>query len=428
MAGTQTGLERAADVPRLNPFRAVFLSFRADSDSDLMYRLWLVIDKHGNIAHQTQQEGTKESRNNVAVKPNKTMTTKNKQEEPVKTNITLLALTLLAAINSALAPSTHGCTRIFLNLDSQQMIVARTYDLYRDDAPRLVYFPRGLEHTGAALPNAVRWVSKYASVGITSFDACNSDGMNEKGLAAHLLYLDGSKYPANDGTPALANMAWAQYVMDNCATVNEALEGLAKLRVIDRQAIGRDWPLHLSMEDATGDSAVIESVNGKLVVYHGKEFTVMGNEPALDEQLANLKKYKLFGGKLPMPGDIDPMSRFVRAASYLKTLPKAQNSDEAVAYVGGVVRACMVPFGAVDTSGGSAADTWPTRWASISDLSRKRFYFLSTRSPNVIWIDMDKLAGARDLMAILPNPALSGDVSGQLKKFTPEQKEYPPAH
>jgi len=334
----------------------------------------------------------------------------------------------LAAISIWQAPSAQGCTRLFLNLDPQQMIVGRTYDLYRDDAPRLVYFPRGIKRTGAALTNAVHWVSKYASVGITSFDACNSDGMNEKGLAAHLLYLDGSKYAANDGKPAIANMAWAQYVVDNYATVKEALEGLAKVQVINRQAIGRDWPLHLAMEDATGDSAVIESVNGKLVVYHGKEFTVMSNEPAFDVQLANLKKHKLFGGNLPMPGDIDPLSRFVRAASHLKTLPKAQNSDEAVVFMGGVVRTIMIPFGAVDTSGGNAEDVWPTRWATLSDLSHKRFYFLSTRSPSVVWVDMDKLAAASDLLAIVPNPGLSGDLSSLLTKFTPEQKEYPPAH
>lgn len=334
----------------------------------------------------------------------------------------------LAAIGIWLVPSAQGCTRVFLNLDPQQMIVGRTMDLYMDDAPRLVYFPRGMARNGAALTNAVPWVSKYASVGVTSLDASNSDGMNEKGLAAHLLYLDGSQYAANDGKPALANLAWAQYVLDNYATVAEALEGLAKVQVISRVAKGREWPLHLAMEDATGDSAVIESVKGKLVIHHGKEFTVMGNEPTFDVQLANLKKYKLFGGKLPMPGDIDPMSRFVRAASYLKTLPKAQNSDEAVAYLGGVVRTTMAPYGAIDTSGGQAEDAWPTRWASLSDLSRKRFYFLSTRSPNVVWVDLDKLAASGDLLAIVPDPGLAGEISSQLKKFTPEQKEYPPAH
>lgn len=337
---------------------------------------------------------------------------------------------LLVAVTVGLAPSARACTRVFWNVDPQQMIVGRTMDLYMDDQPRLVYFPRGFEHTGAAVPNAVHWVSKYASVGVTGFDACVSDGMNEKGLAANLLYLDESQYAPADGKPVLANLALAQYVLDNYATVAEALDGLAGVQVASREAKGREWPLHLAIEDATGDSAIIEYVKGKMVVHHGREFTVMSNDPTFAEQLDNLKKYKLFGGDLPMPGDIDPLSRFVRAASYLKTLPKVETSDEAVAYVGGVVRTSMVPFGAMDTSSGApSVDTWPTRWVSIADLSNKRFYFLSTHSPNVFWVDLDKLdSSSRNLLAIVPHPGLSGEISGQLTQFTPEQKEYPPAH
>ena len=57
-----------------------------------------------------------------------------------------------------------------------------------------------------------------------------------------------------------------------------------------------------------------------------------------------------------MPGDIDPMSRFVRAASYLKTLPKPANTYEAVSHLAGIARIVAVPFGALDTSGGEATD------------------------------------------------------------------------
>ena len=104
---------------------------------------------------------------------------------------------------------------------------------------------------------------------------------------------------------------------------------------------------------------MLEFVKGRLVVHHGKDITVMTNEPTLEEQLANLKRYKLFGGSLSMPGDIDPMSRFVRASSYLKTLPKPADTREAVGQLAGIARNVSVPFGALDTSGGEATDTCP---------------------------------------------------------------------
>jgi hypothetical protein len=38
----------------------------------------------------------------------------------------------------------------------------------------------------------------------------------------------------------------------------------------------------------------------------------------------------LFGGTLPIPGDIDSASRFARAASFLKTLPEPKDYREAI--------------------------------------------------------------------------------------------------
>ena len=55
--------------------------------------------------------------------------------------------------------------------------------------------------------------------------------MNEKGLVANMLYLVESEYvkPAdNDRRKPLSIAAWAQYVLDNYATVAEAVEGLRR--------------------------------------------------------------------------------------------------------------------------------------------------------------------------------------------------------
>jgi choloylglycine hydrolase len=325
-----------------------------------------------------------------------------------------LFLSLLALSACIGIPSAKACSRIFLNRKGCDMVTGRTFDLYMEDKPVLVYLPAGTVHPGSAKENRAGWTSKYASIGVRSFNAGIGDGMNEKGLAAHLLYLDGSKYEPKDARPILNNIAWVEYVLDNYATVEEALKGLAKVRVAPSLAGGREWPLHLAIEDAKGDSAVIEYVDGKLSLHHGKEFTVMTNEPPLGEQLENLKKYKLFGGKLPMPGDIDPASRFVRASSYLKTLPDPKSQEEAVGYIAGVLRTTMVPFGAEDTGSSEAADTWPTRWSTLADLSAKRFYYLPGRSPNAFWVDLRKLAKSKKPLALKPSSSLEGDVTARM--------------
>ena len=322
----------------------------------------------------------------------------------------------------------NACSRVLWNTNDQAVVAVRTWDLYVDEKPRLVYLPRGLTRQGVGEGNAAQWTSKFASIVLTAFDAGADDGMNEAGLSAHLLYLHDTEYEHADERLALSNFMWAQYGLDNYATVAEALEGLKAVRIVSSKALGREWPLHLALEDATGDSAVLEFIKGKLVIHHGKDVTVMTNEPTLDEQLANLKRYKLFGGDLPMPGDVDPASRFVRAASYLKTLPKPADAYQAVSHLAAIGRNVAVPFGAVDTSGSESTDVWPTRWGTVVDLTHKIYYVMPVNSPAVFWVDFGKLdAKSSEILALDPyDIKLSGDVSTQLKSFAPMQKPFPP--
>lgn len=328
------------------------------------------------------------------------------------------ALVAAALAASLLTSSALACSRLLWNT-GQANVVGRTMDLYMSDKARIAVFPRGITHSGPpGMPNMLSWKSKYASVAATALDAALSDGMNEKGLNANLLYLHGTQYEKRDSRPGLINAAWAQYILDNFATVEEAIEAMKKLQIISASIGGREWPMHLSIADAKGDSAIFEFVNGKMTVSRGPDTVVMTNEPAFSIQRKNLLRYKLFGGKLAMPGDIDPKSRFVRASSYLKTLPKPASLREAIAGTYSVARNVAVPFGAHDTSGGDSSDTWPTLWVSVADLSNKLYFFQSTKSANLFWLDLSKIntnEGAPVVDVDAYDPDLSGDISGKLK-------------
>lgn len=337
----------------------------------------------------------------------------------MRNNIAPVAVALLATLGVAAEQGpAAACSRIFWNGNDQAKVVARTVDLFRSDEAQIAAFPRGIERNGIpGESGGLTWKAKYGSIAVTAFGTATSDGMNEKGLSANLLYLDHTKYETRDDRPALSNLLWAQWVLDNFATVNDALAGMKKVQLVSTSVADREWPLHLSIADATGDSAIIEFVDGQLVVHHGKQYTVMTNEPTLAEQLANLKKYKLFGGSRAMPGDIDPMSRFVRASSYLKTLPQPTDIRGAVAGVYSVARTVAVPFGAEDTSSSITMDTWPTLWFGIADLTHGVYYFQSTRSPNLFWVDFGRLRldeGSPVRVIDAYDPNLDGDVSTQL--------------
>ncbi len=338
----------------------------------------------------------------------------------MKSKFTKLSLAFGTAASLA-AINADACTTVFWNQNNQANVVARSTDLYTSDQPRIMVFPRGIERNGEAGDNSLTWKSKYGSVVVTAFQTnAVSDGLNEQGLAAHLLYLSKTEYPKPEpGKPALSNLLWSQYVLDNFKTVDEAVKATEKLQIVSMKASDREWPLHLALEDATGDSAIIEFLNGKMKIYHSPQYKVMTNEPAYNVQLENLKRYQGFGGKLPLPGDPDPLSRFVRASAYLKTLPQPTSTLEAIAGVLSVIRTVTVPFGAVDTSGNKTEDAWATRWVSIADVTNKIYYFNSTTAPNVVWIDFSNLNFAEDAPVLSLDPTdvnLIGEISKNLTK------------
>jgi penicillin V acylase-like amidase (Ntn superfamily) len=121
---------------------------------------------------------------------------------------------------------TSACTRA-VYLGDGIVITGRSSDWAEDLRSNLWIFPRGMKRDGAGGPNTPTWVSKYGSVATSADDFTTADGMNEKGLVANLLYLANADYGRpEEGKPKLSVSIWAQYALDNFATVAEAVEAL----------------------------------------------------------------------------------------------------------------------------------------------------------------------------------------------------------
>jgi len=254
--------------------------------------------------------------------------------------------------------------------------------------------PRGIERTGAAGPDSIVWTSKYGSVIASAFDAATADGMNERGLVANLLYLSESIYPKSPPEPDSKPMSistWTQYVLDQFATVDEAVAAMKRenFYVIPVESPdGAAGTVHLSISDASGDSAVFEYVDGELTIHHGRDYKVMTNSPVYDQQLALDAYWKQIGGLTMLPGTNRAADRFARTSFYLDALPKNVDDATAVAAAFSVIRNASVPLGITTPDQPNISST---RWRSVSDQKNLRYYFESTSSPNVFWLDLDQL-------------------------------------
>ena len=333
-------------------------------------------------------------------------------------------------------PPASACTRSLYVGDDGTVITGRNMDWKEDLASNLYIFPAGMKRDGASGPKSITWTSKYGSVVVAGYEAGTTDGMNEKGLVANLLYLAESEYGKPDPSRTFLSIsAWAQFVLDNYATVAEAVDALkAEPFNILAPTLPNGAPaaLHLSISDPTGDSAIFEYVGGNLVIHHSKEYTVMTNSPVYEQQLALDAYWKGIGGLTFLPGTNRAADRFVRTSFLLNAIPRKLDKNyiagvpqqsyayQAVAGVLSVQRAVSVPLG---ISTPNEPNISSTIWRTVSDQKNLIYYFDSATRPNTFWIALAKAdlkAGSPVKKLTISNgEVFSGEVSGQFKEAEP---------
>ncbi|MGO9038079.1 MAG: linear amide C-N hydrolase [Steroidobacteraceae bacterium] len=298
-----------------------------------------------------------------------------------------------------------ACTRALYVSKDGTVIVGRSMDWGEDMMSNMWVLPRGMKRDGRGGKDTVSWVSKFGSLIVTAYDIGTAEGMNEKGLVVNELALVESNYGKPlEGAKVISLSTWPQYVLDNHATVAEAVADLRTERFRVQTVLlgnGRPANMHLAISDATGDSAVFEYVDGKLVIHHGKEFKVVTNSPTYDKQLAIMEYWREAGGlNKSLPGTSRAADRFVRASFLLGALP----TETSPKYISGSpqqsfhIQAAMSVLSlmrSVGTPLGFSLDEQPwvssTIWRTVSDSTDRVVLFDSAMSPSTFWVRLDDL-------------------------------------
>ncbi|MGE3260154.1 MAG: linear amide C-N hydrolase [Bacteriovoracia bacterium] len=156
-------------------------------------------------------------------------------------------------------------------------------------------------------PTDFSWISKYGSLTFNQYGReLPNGGMNEKGLAIEVLWLNSAEYPAEDSRVGLNEGQWIQYHLDTYASVKEMAENADKLRTNPVFA-----KVHHLACDASGECAVFENIAGKLVITRGEDGALITNSTS-----ASSRKYRRgfsgFGGRKEIPeGSYRSEDRFV---------------------------------------------------------------------------------------------------------------------
>jgi penicillin V acylase-like amidase (Ntn superfamily) len=347
----------------------------------------------------------------------------------MNTKIKIASIFMVLCLMVGYSTESKACTRVVYKGPNNTILTGRTMDFSIEIPANQWIFPRGMKRNGEVGKNSIEWVSKYGSLGVSTWDIAIADGMNEKGLVTNLLWLVESNYPTFNKEGNIKGMSislWAQYVLDNFATVSEAVNELGKesFAIVSDFIPGTDkfTTVHLSISDATGDNAILEYIEGKLVIHHDPSYTVMTNDPPYEQQLAITKYWENISGKIFLPGSVTAADRFVRASFFINSIPQTDDTRVSVAGVFSVIRNVSVPYG-FKIEGFPNLST--TRWRCVADQKELVYYFETALTPNTFWVDLKKIdfsekAGVRKL-DLSGNKTYAGEVSAEFRKSKPLQ-------
>jgi choloylglycine hydrolase len=337
--------------------------------------------------------------------------------------------TCAAALVLATASVAEACTRaVYLGPDDR-VLTGRSMDWKLPMVSNLWAFPRGMSRSGAAGDRSAEWTSRYGSLVVSGYDISTADGMNEAGLVVNLLWEVEATYPEDDGvTPRISLSVFPQYLLDRYATVAEAVADLRASPVLVQGGEvpvgppGKAATVHVSLSDATGDSAIIEFVNGDMTIWHDRSHQVMTNEPTFDRQLAIRQYWEGVNPREFLPGTVRATDRFVRASFYINAVEQTADPRRAAAAVFSVIRQVSVPWG---ISVADQPNLSTTRWRVVADHLERRYYVESVISPSVFWVDLANLdlgqgAPVRKLdLGLDMERVLSGDVAAAFEDAEP---------
>lgn len=181
---------------------------------------------------------------------------------------------------------------------------------------------RGVHKLGRQCPDGApaEWTSRFGSITFNQYGKeFPVGGMNEAGLTIELLWLDDTRYPAQDSRQTLGSTQWIQYQLDNHSTIDEVVKSDASVRITSAKGTAL---LHFLVADAKGNVAMIEFLHGKMVLHRGADLPVAAI--ANDDYRLSLEHFQAKERGLPAKGSFQGYSfdRFAKACAIVQRIEK----------------------------------------------------------------------------------------------------------
>ena len=305
-------------------------------------------------------------------------------------------LGLVGAIGVWSAPRPAASCSTFLIETAAGSLVGKGYD-WRDEHALALINKSGVAKQALVVdprdPPA-HWTSRHASLSFNQYGReFPNGGINDAGLVVEVLVLEDSVFAKADGRPVVSELQFVQYLLDQAATLDEAVTLAKAIRVVPVFA-----PLHYFVCDASPACGAFEYLGGKLVVSRGDD---------LPAKVLTNSTYRASRGALTASGTLVPTGqgsrdRFVRLAHGVATYSADRAADTGDA------------FSMLDSV--RFADS--TRWQIVYEQGNLRAYFRSRSHPTIKSINLPTFDPNCTTPAMMYDP-LTDDTGDVTARFVP---------
>lgn len=149
-----------------------------------------------------------------------------------------------------------------------RVIIGKNQDIKYNGA-YLFTNPRGVWKTALLLTQErpAVWRANYGSITLSQVGReLPNGGINEVGFVVEQTTLWETEYPLPDHRPSVGELQWIQILLDSCGTVKEALEATSQIRISQGTS-----KLHFLLADRSGAWAVIEFLEGEMIIHDGEK-------------------------------------------------------------------------------------------------------------------------------------------------------------
>ena len=335
-------------------------------------------------------------------------------------NLLLGVAAMVGGIHASVA-----CTGISLTAADGSYVQARTIEwAYGALKSEYVIIPRGeaLQSYTPTGTNGIKFKARYGVVGLAVVEKeFIAEGINEAGLSAGLFFFPryGSyeAYESVDNARTLADLQVVQWMLAQCATIDEVMEAVKHVRIV---ALEKTAVVHWRIGEPSGRQVVMEIVGGE-VNFYDNEVGVLTNAPGYEWQVTNLENYVNLrpgsatnyqlggvvlepnGGSTAMhglPGDFTPPSRFVRAAFFRNTAPTRATGLDTVLEAFHLLNNFDVPIAIENPAEHNLPSA--TQWTSAIDLSSRTVYYKTAYNSTIRSIALDNIDFTRVKYASYP--------------------------